>query len=275
MVMVSVLLTIVLFSGCGFTPPAEESRDALIADSEEARVDASSSISIGSRGLDSVTELWRWDDLPLRAGFGIARDAGTFIEPTARTLSPSACHGRRLRLSPDVQTSVRDGYSLWHLCYRTPTRSSSTDALANMRPVSVALSVFHEPSRTLRETMTVPAPASANPWTMNVLVILSPTTRPFFFFENRYPSDARLGVVSESRETGDPITHGQLQMWRVDTEGQQEASVPGVGIVCHASSSADEAHRQMFFIPHLACLGGFESCRLATYDCRDMLSLPF
>jgi len=262
LVMVWVFFSILLFSGCGFTPPAEERREASTQRQEGAR----------SSPFEQQVELWPSHDFSPR--LGVAGDVATNMEPVGRALVMDACDGQNLHLSQELERYARAGYQLWHLCYRVPTRSSSTDALSTMRPTSIVTSVFHEPSRTLRETMTVPVTALDQSQTMNVLVVLSANTRPFFFIENRYPSGATLGAVTESSETGDIITHGELQMRRVNAQGHQETTVPGVGVVCRVTNSTHTQH-ELFFIPYLACLGGFESCRLGAYDCRDLLSLPF
>lgn len=264
LLMVCVFFSVLLFSGCGFTPPAGERRDASTL--SDGRWDANASLPL------QRIEQWSGYDLPLR--LGSVRDGGVESEPVGRALTTSVCDGQNLRLSPEAERYARSGYQLWHLCYRTPTRSTSTDALATMRPASVVVSVFHESSRTLRETMTVPVTTSERSQMMNVLVILSANTRPFFFIENRYPSGATLGAVTESTETGDILTHGELQMRHVNAAGHQETTVPGVGVVCAVTHSTN-MRRELFFIPYLACLGGFESCRLGAYDCRDLLSLPF
>lgn len=262
LVMVWVFFSILLFSGCGFTPPAEERREASTQRREGAR----------SSPFEQRVELWPSDDFSPQ--LSVAHGAGTEMGPAGRALTTSVCDGQNLRLSPGAERYARSGYQLWHLCYRTPTRSTSTDALSTMRPTSVAVSVFHEPSRTLRETMTLPVTTSERSQMMDVLVILSANTRPFFFIENRYPSGATLGAVTESIETGDILMHGELQMRRVNAAGHQETTVPGVGVLCAVTHSTN-MRRELFFIPYLACLGGFESCRLGAYDCRDLLSLPF
>lgn len=203
-------------------------------------------------------------------------DPGTsWMEPTGRVLPASTCHGRRLALAPEVAGWMRTGYQLWHLCYRTPSPMTSSDRLARERAERVSFGFFDERAHALRGVVTVPAPRTANPWTANVLVILAPPTRPFFSIENDYASGQRLGAVSEVRPNDDILTHGTVQMWRVAEDGTQMPSVPGVGVVCgYTELVHDPRGRTLFFVPHLACLGGFESCRLGAYDCRDMLALP-
>lgn len=198
-----------------------------------------------------------------------------WTEPMARMISPSACDKRRLSLPSEVSAWAQNGYHLWHLCYRTPTPATSMHRLASERPQIVTTSFFHEPSQSRRDIISVSAPLMANPWVMNVLVALPLGARPFFFIENEYPSTERLGAASELRPHGDILTHGTWQMWRVSEDGRQEALVPNLNIVCgYTNLLRHDEPRQLFFIPHLDYLRGFESYPRGAYRCRDQLASP-
>lgn len=272
--MVWVLFAILIFAGCGSAPASGLATDA------STSLDAPSSMApfppVATPLSSSVTELTSpaWEDLSLRAGSGSASDGGVAHPPFGRTLDATTCGEPSLHLASELERYARDGYELWQLCYRTPTPQTSPDVRASSQPESMVISVVHEPSRTLREVLAVPRSSFDRTQTASILLVLPPQTRPFFFLENRYGSRGSLGAVSESEETGDPISHGELLLWRLQADGSREASVPGVGVVCALTTPTREASRILFFVPHLACLGGFESCRLNRYDCRDLLSLP-
>lgn len=257
--------------------------------------DAGASTGQTSFNPDDPFEGWPWDDEPLRAGLGVRDDGGTresvpdastpsrpatsdassasrshWMQPTVRRLSANTCNERMLELSPELVTWARLGYSLWHICYRTPSRATSQHPLALRRSESVTLVYFDDSAHALREVGEVMAPRAADPWTVNVIVVMPPTVRPFFNLENRYSSTEHLYAAQAVRWNDDITMHGQLQIWRVDALGGQAPAPPA--IVClHISIVTGVEGRQYFFVPEPACPDGFKACHLHGHICRDLI----
>ncbi|GEM_PF-5001417 len=235
---------------------------------------------------DSLFDSWPWDDLPPQtpstrddlpdaSAEPLGRGGGflNWMEPTVRWLAPNTCSDRPLRLSPEVLGWARDGYLLWHICYETPSATSSQHPFALRRPTQTALTFFHEPSQTSRDILHIFAPRGTAPWTVNALVVLPPNTRPLLNLENRYANGDHLYAIQPLRWNEDIEIHGTLQLWRVHPDGMQALSVPG--ILCMYVSPRDIVTGRTFFLmPHTACPDGVESCRLSAYECTDLFGSP-
>lgn len=247
---------------------------------------------------DPTSAPWPWDDLPLQADVGGAEEAepangapppiddlpdasinppdvrgNVWMEPTLRLLAANTCNDRPLRLSPSVQRFATAGYALWHVCYETPTSVTSQHPFATERPTQIVFHFFHESSQTLREIARVAAPRGTMPWTVNALVILPPGTRPLLNLENRYANGDHLYAIQPLRLNEEIQMHGVLQPWRVNPDGTQTLSVPGV-LCMYVSPANIVMGREYFFVPHTNCPNGVESYRLNAYECSDLFASP-
>ncbi len=286
----------VFLMGCGADAAAAEPRSRLRA-SEPSLTTAASPTTSGMRplyGYDPALDIWPWDDLPLATNTGVFRgaplptddlpdasaeahntgeDSGrNWMEPTVRLLAANTCNDRPLHLSSEVSGWLHAGYALWHVCYETPSATTSEHPFAALgRPTQVAFTFFHEPSQTQREITHVSAPRGTAPWMVNALIILPPSTRPLLNLENRYANGDHLYAIQPVRWNEAIERHGLLHPWQVNPDATQTLSVPGV--LCMYVSPRDIlTGREYFFVPHTACLDGVESCRLNAYECTDQFS---
>lgn len=292
LVIVCVFLS-VLLSSCGPQNASAES-DSHLRPSEPHLVSEMPTAASAVHplvGRERPLDPWPWDDLPLRADFGVldrganstsppvddlpdaAAEPGPRMEPTMRMLAANICNDRPLRLSSDARSWVTAGYTLWHLCYETPSYASSQHPFATGRPTQIAFTFFHEPSQTLREIATVEVPRGTPPWTVNALVALPPGTRPLLNIENRYSNGDHLYAIQPLRWNEEIQMHGVLQPWRVNPDGTQALSVPGV-LCMYVSPANIVMGREYFFVPHTSCPDGVESCRLNSYECTDLFASP-
>lgn len=189
------------------------------------------------------------------------RPAPLPTEPVAFLLAPSTCHGRRLpATTPGLELGAR-GMTLWHLCYKTPTRTTSTHPLAAERPERVTLEVVLSDGERL--LFAAPAPASANPWTVSLLVALPIGVAPAFQGHNYYNRNRELGIVASSDGEEFPSIQGEMRSWRVLRDQSQDEYVPAR--VCRRPTPLrpDGA----FFLPLDMCPG--RTCPLLErLDCR-------
>lgn len=284
----------VLLSGCGRSvesdPRLRPSEPSLTSE----RTARTTSQEPTLNGLEDTLNPWPWDDLPLRAD-GAARervggtsppiddlpDAGADLHdapvspsptgPIFRSLSANTCNDRPLRLSSDVQRYVTVGYTLWHLCYGTPSYPTPEHPFTSTRPTEVVFTFFHEPSQTTRELATIAVPRGTSPWTVNSLIALPPGTRPFLNIDNRYSSGDHLYAIQPARWNEDIQLWGVLRSWQVSSDGTQTLSVPGA-LCMHVSPRDIVTGREYFFVPHTNCPDGIESCRLNSYECTDLFA---
>ncbi|MBP7005817.1 hypothetical protein KBB27_01710, partial [Patescibacteria group bacterium] len=54
-------------------------------------------------------------------------------------LSPTTCSGQRIALTPSQLDLFDHGYTLWHLCYKTPSPRTSDRTIARLRANEVIL----------------------------------------------------------------------------------------------------------------------------------------
>lgn len=179
-------------------------------------------------------------------------------------LAPITCHGRRLPSTTPGLDLAAQGMTLWHLCYKTPTRTTSTYPLPTQRAERVTLELATPAGEQL--LLAVPAPASANPWTVSVLVALPPGVAPAFQGFTHYANHPSLAIVGSGDGESFPTIQGEMRSWRVLNDLAQDEYAPGR--VCRRPTPLHP--NGAFFLPLDMCPG--RTCPLVQgLECQDLI----
>lgn len=184
-------------------------------------------------------------------------------DPIAFLLAPSTCNGRRLPATTPGLELESHGMTLWHLCYKTPTSTTSTHPLASQQPELVTIEVAMNDGERL--VLATPTEPGTTPSTISVLVALPEGVAPAFQGTNYYESSRRLGIVASSDGHSFPTIQGVMRSWRVLYDQSQDEYIPAH--VCRRPTlqNPDGA----FFIPLDACIA--QSCpMIERLDCRNL-----
>lgn len=178
-------------------------------------------------------------------------------------LAPTTCQGRRLGASSLAPLGiVPAGYTLWHLCFKTPIRTSSTSPLANERPARVSVHVVNA-GRAMNEAVSGNAPATANPWTFSVLISLPPGQTPNFHARAHYANGQTLSFAVRHP----PSINGEIKIWQVASDGEQTERVPN--LVCE--DPLDNTNANGIFLPTGICPSAGRMCPgLTGYICEAL-----
>lgn len=215
-----------------------------------------------------------WAGSPARGG-SVVHDAATPLDAPSDAgdrpsgariargflLSPWACGELRPTL-PEEALDYEEGYTLWHLCYATPTTLTSRSATARQRPTSVTVSLLGLDGE--RELIRVAETSTLDPWLVNVLIAVPNGQAAAFKIMNAYADGEHL-LMFEGHDRRFPRPNGNVRIWRVQAgHTQQEVSVR---LVCR-SRERPESDRACF-VPDLACAKGTNDCHLLHgLDCR-------
>lgn len=179
-------------------------------------------------------------------------------------LAPITCHGRRLPSTTPGLDLAAQGMTLWHLCYKTPTRTTSTYPLPSQRAERVTLELATPTGEQL--LLAVPAPASANPWTVSVLVALPAGVAPAFQGFTHYANHPSLAIVGSGDGESFPTIQGEMRSWRVLNDLSQDEYAPGR--VCRRPTPLHP--NGAFFLPLDMCPG--RTCPLLQgLECQDLI----
>lgn len=267
LLMASLFLTIILFTpGCLGTPVSvillerQTVADAATSDTPRPTVDTPTTLADAPGDQTALDGGVRTDAVHER----METPTGDTL-PQAILLAPTTCHGRRLPTNTPGLALVGEHTRVWHLCYKTPTRTTSTHILAAQRPERFRFDVITpEGPRTL---LVAPAPASANPWTISFLVILPANMVPAFQGVNLYGDARTLGMVASSSPGAFPSVQGEIQSWRLMRDASQNPEQPDT--VCHDPQV--QTAEGAFFLPMDQCPGHGETCPLlGQLDCRSL-----
>ena len=178
-------------------------------------------------------------------------------------LAPTTCHGRRLgattlaALGPFPLNHV-----LWHLCLKTPSRMTSTNALASERASRISIHLVDAGS-TMNPIFSGVAPATANPWTLSVLIALPVGQPPTFHARAHYAGDQALSLA----QTEPASVHGEWRSWRVASDGTQTEEAPRV--ICE--EPLDTSNLTGVALPESACTLANQRCTvLPGYVCAAL-----
>ncbi|MFA6429896.1 MAG: hypothetical protein WCV84_05375 [Patescibacteria group bacterium] len=191
----------------------------------------------------------------------------------AEVISASQCHGRNMAATNTFVGYARDGLSVWHLCYRTPsTDTSSLPPDQRPRSSRVLFYWYNTILRAYQEVGAVDAPRTANPWTANLLIAL-PHGRPATFnagnIRTGMAADYLYAVQENVLPNGALELNGQMQVWRVNADGTQTVAAPA--LLCRDPASRNNAvASRSFFRPNLDCTApvSLASCAPVEHDCR-------
>lgn len=183
--------------------------------------------------------------------------------PITVLLDPISCHGRSLVHGREVLDSLDQGMLIWHLCYKTPTPMTSPHALATERAERVFLRVAIPGGDHL--LLVAPAPVSANPWTVSMLVALPVGMAPAFHGTVEYSHGRRLELVGADDTQEAAEIHGEMRTWRVRQSGSQDPFFPAR--ICQRPTPLTP--EGAFFLPLDTCPG--TTCPLLRgLACRDL-----
>lgn len=183
--------------------------------------------------------------------------------PVTVLLDPITCHGRSLAHGREALELLDQGMIVWHLCYKTPTPMTSPHELASERAERVLLRIATTGSDHL--LLVAPAPTSANPWTVSLLVALPVGMAPAFHGTVEYAHGRRLELVGADDTQEAPDIHGEMRTWRVRRSGSQDPFFPARICQRPTALTPDGA----FFLPLDTCPG--TTCPLLHgLACRDL-----
>lgn len=178
-------------------------------------------------------------------------------------LSPSTCHGRRLggtTLAALGPFPVR--HTLWHLCLKTPSRQTSSHALAMERATRLSLRLVDD-GGTMNEILSATPPATANPWTVSALIALPIGQAPTFHARAEYGNSRALALV----ETEPPTLHGEWRSWQVASDGTQTEAPPTIA----CEDPLDTSNLTGVALPASACSLANQRCdALRGYVCANL-----
>jgi hypothetical protein len=152
----------------------------------------------------------------------VSRDASPVSHPLlSRAIAVDA------RTCDDQTVSLPEGFArlgdtVWHLCYRTPSREDSSSPLTQQESRSVTFTLRSSWTGEPTEMMQVPADNSNVHWTASVIISVPdvPAAYPLFNARNAYGGASLWAVGAD--ETGHALeTHGTLTAWRVRSNGQR------------------------------------------------------
>ena len=208
-------------------------------------------------------------DAPTRRDASTLHDASTVRGVSsmgemllATVLPPTSCHGRRLGANtPGLMMREPNG-SLWHLCIKTPSRTTSDHPLANERAIRVSVHTM-DAGGAYRELLVNEAPMSANPWTTSVLIALPEGWTPFFHVRAHYANERSFSLARS-----EPLRlHGEVRIWNVASDGLQTEQSPDR--ICW--NPLDNVEGGTGVLPHGTCPEGEASCpALEGYVCRTL-----
>lgn len=178
-------------------------------------------------------------------------------------LNPSTCHGRRLggtTLAALGPFPVR--HTLWHLCVKTPSRQTSSHTLATERATRLSLRLVDD-GGTMNEILSAMPPATANPWTVSVLIALPIGQAPTFHARAEYGNGRSLALV----ETDPPTLHGEWRSWRVASDGTQTEESPTIA----CEDPLDTSNLTGVALPASVCSLANQRCdALRGYVCTNL-----
>lgn len=243
-IMYTVFFTVLLFSSSCYRPPLE----GIVSVSHDAGTGDRATIADAPSDAQSLTK----EDAGA-ASIDLKTRPSPDEEIVTVQLAPQTCHGARLQLSSELQQALSANMEVWHLCYKTPTTRTSTEALARFRPTQVITSLIF-PHREV-PLMRTEAPRVADPWTVSILVALPSRSMPLFNFVNRYANDEYL-FAFEGPSLTFPLQNGEIQAWRVYADGSQVVATPHT-----ACRNRDQMSEQLAgFVPDSGCLTGIDRC---------------
>jgi len=182
-------------------------------------------------------------------------------------LSPHSCSGYRIATTNDFVGYARAGMAVWHICYQTPSRATSSHPQATTRAQRIYVDRFDRVARRLVREAHIDAPTTANPWVANYLIALPAAQASMFNIESLLSEDTYIRAVQENTRGGFPELNGRLDVWRVQTDGTEIHTRPAM--YCRDNTTRGAFPMLGFFVPEQACLHDDSNCDLADIDLYD------
>lgn len=177
-----------------------------------------------------------------------------YRDPQAFLLPPTTCSGQRLSMPTAGLELATHGYTLWHLCYKTPGTRTSDNPIARLRANEVVVSVMRRGDAI--DLLHASAPTVANPWTVSALVALPSDYPPLFTIMNQYQAGQQLPNATSFADGTFPNIHGELRAWLVDGNGSQ--ILTAMNRACRDPFDPEEY--PVSLLPASACAGYERSC---------------